>query len=358
MHRKTEALIDLEAIRGNYRIACDLTPGSKNIAVIKADAYGHGMVQVANALQSDTPAFAVATLDEALVLRAAGISHPLLVLEGVMTADACEEAAVNSVGLMVNSRLQVARLLAARLASPVTLWLKIDTGMHRLGLQPGDVPGILAQLQEAGIEVAVLSTHLACADDPDSDATQTQLARFASCTAGLDIPRSISNSAGILGWPESHADWNRPGYLLYGDSPMMREVETAAGLQPAMTFRAEIIALREVAPGESVGYGARWTATRPSLIATVAAGYADGYPRHASNGTPTLINGQVAPLAGTVSMDMITVDVTGLEQVAIGDAVELWGKGVSVGDIARRCGTIGYELLTQVTSRVPRVYDA
>ena len=356
MYRKTEALIDLEAIRANHALACELAPKSKTVAVIKADAYGHGMLRVAEALQDVVPAFAVAFLDEALKLRKAGISTPILVLEGVNSTDAIETAVANSLSLVVHSEEQVSLMQQARLSKPVSIWLKVDTGMHRLGLPPEQLGTVLERLRDRACDISVICTHLASADDLTSEVTQQQLEIFETCTSGLGLPLSIANSAGILAWPESHADWNRPGYMLYGDSPMASDIETARGLQPAMTFRSEIIAIREIAVGEAVGYGGRWTATRPSKIGTIACGYADGYPRHAPNGTPTLVNGHVAPLAGTVSMDMITIDVTEHENAAVGDSVELWGRDVAVSDVAKRSGTIGYELLTGVTSRVPRKY--
>ena len=357
MHRKTVALVDLDAIRANYALASALAPASKSIAVIKADAYGHGMLRVAEALQSAVPAFAVAFIDEALELRAAGVSQPVLVLEGANTVAACEVAAANDLSLVVHNTEQVSQLLMARLPGDLPLWLKVDTGMHRLGFAPDDLTTTLDRLSNGGRDVAVVCTHLACADTLASDVTQKQLDTFKACVSGIDLPISISNSAAILAWPESHADWNRPGYMLYGSSPLTTDVESANGLRPAMTLRSEIIAIAEVPAGESVGYGARWTASRTSVIGTVAVGYADGYPRHAPNGTPTLVNGQIAPLVGTVSMDMLSIDLTDHENIAIGDAVELWGQGVAVNDIATRCGTIGYELLTGVTARVPRVYN-
>ncbi len=356
-YRKTEALVDLDAIRDNYALACALAPQSKNIAVIKADAYGHGMLGVAEALKGVVPAFAVAFLDEALALREAGISTPLLVLEGICGVAACEVAAANDLSLVVHSHEQASDLLQANLSAHVSIWLKIDTGMHRLGVSPDDLKPVLDRLQAGGREASVLFTHLACADDLASETTREQIAAFRACTSGLELSLSISNSAGILAWPESHAEWNRPGYMLYGNSPMASELRTAKGLQPAMTLRSEIIAIREVSPGESVGYGGRWTAERSSTIATVAAGYADGYPRHAPNGTPTKVNGKIAPLVGTVSMDMLTIDLSDHEAVAVGDPVELWGRGISVGDVAAMSGTIGYELLTGVTARVPRRYS-
>jgi alanine racemase len=355
VYRKTEALINLDAIRSNYALACSLTPQSKNIAVIKANAYGHGMLRVAAALQDVAPAFAVATIEEALELRAAGINNTVLVLQGANTAAAVKVAASSQLTLVVHSAEQVKLLIESRAAPPV--WLKIDSGMHRLGLTPADLTDTRARLQAAGIEVQVVCTHFACADDLDSDATRQQLQRFNAATAGLDLPRSLANSAAVLAWPESHAEWNRPGYMLYGSSPFAVDVDAASQLQAAMTLRSEIIAIREVPFGESVGYGARWTAERQSIIGTVAIGYADGYPRHAPSGTPTLVNGKLAPLAGTVSMDAITIDLTGHGTASVGDRVELWGAGVAVNDVAAAAGTIGYELLTGVSSRVPRSYS-
>lgn len=354
MHRNTAAHINLDAIRSNFSLACSLAPQSKSIAVIKANAYGHGMLRVAEALQDSAPAFAVATVDEAMELRAAGINHPLLVLQGATTSAACKVAAANKMTLVVHSFEQVDGLLAAGVRIPV--WLKVDSGMHRLGLAPGRVADARKRLDAGGVDVQVVCTHLACAEQLDSNATRQQLSCFDSSTSDLGLPRSISNSAGILAWPQSHAEWNRPGYMIYGASPFADDVETARGLQPAMTLRSEIIAIRAVAKGESVGYGARWTAERPSTIGTVAIGYADGYPRHAQNGTPTLVNGKLAPLAGTVSMDAITVDLTGHEHVAVGNLVELWGPGVAVNTVAAAAGTVGYQLLSGVSSRVPRIY--
>jgi alanine racemase len=352
MFRGTAATIDLDAIRANFALACARAPSSRAVAVIKANAYGHGMLEVAATLAETADAFAVATLDEAVVLRAAGVEKDVLVLEGVTSADACREAEAMGLTLMINSHEQVALVLARS----VRTWVKVDTGMHRLGIQPAELGAALAKLRQASVAVEVICTHLACADDIDDDTTSRQLETFRACTDACGLPRSIANSAGILGWPDSQAEWNRPGIMLYGSSPFAADLEAAAGLRPAMTFEAEVITVRDVPAGDSVGYGARWTATRPSRIATLAAGYADGYPRHAPNGTPTFVNGGVAPLAGTVSMDMITIDVTDHPGVAVGDAVELWGQNVPVNDVAARAGTISYDLLTSVSPRVPRRY--
>ena len=354
MHRKTEAHIDLDAIRANFALAGSLAPNSKSIAVIKANAYGHGMLRVATALQDVAPAFAVATIDEALELRKAGIPNAILVLQGVSTTEACKIAAAQHLTLVVHAPEQVEALLAAKVRTPA--WLKVDTGMHRLGLAPGDCQDAHKRLSRGGVDVQVVCTHFACADEPDNDATGQQIECFDAATASLGLPRSLANSAAILAHPESHADWNRPGYMLYGNSPLSIDVESARELQPSMTLRSEIIAIREVPEGESVGYGARWTARRPSIIGTVAIGYADGYPRHAPSGTPTRVNERTAPLVGTVSMDSITIDITEHEHAAVGDRVELWGPGIALNEIAAAAGTIGYQLLTGISPRVPRIY--
>ena len=354
MHRKTEAHIDLDAIRSNYTLACSLTPKGQSIAVIKANAYGHGMLRVAEALQDVAPAFAVATIDEALELRTAGFRNDVLVLQGVTTSSACAEAVAHDLTLVVHSQTQVESLLAADVSAKV--WLKVDSGMHRLGLAPGDCADVHKRLVDAGIDVQVVCTHFACSDELDNDATPRQIECFNAATAGLNLPRSLANSAGILAWPDSHAEWNRPGYMLYGNTPLTVDVDDARGLRPAMTLRAEIVAIRHVPQGESVGYGARWTAKRPSIIGTAAIGYADGYPRHAPDGTPTLVNGSIAPLAGRVSMDAITIDLTDHDHAAVGDSVELWGKGISLNDVATASGTIGLQLVTGVSNRVPRIY--
>ena len=353
MQRKTAAHIDLGAIRANYAYACTLVPEGKILPVIKADAYGHGLVPVAKTLQDAVPAFAVATVEEAVELREAGIGIDLLVLEGATTRAATERAGSHGLVLMVHAESQVDMLPN----SGASAWVKVDTGMHRLGIDPAMLGDVVGRLQAGGVEVRAICTHLACADELDNNVTREQMTTFHECTAGLGLPLSIANSAGILAWPESHADWNRPGIMLYGTSPFATDVEATRDLRPAMTFASEIIAIRDLAAGESVGYGRCWTADRPSVIATIAAGYADGYPRHAQNGTPVLVRDHVAPLVGAVSMDMITVDLTDHPGASIGDPVELWGRSVLVNDVAAHAATIGYQLLTGVTPRVPRIYS-
>ena len=354
--RGTRAVIDLAAIRDNYRYACELAPGSRTMPVIKANAYGHGMLEVAKTLAPLAPALAVAILEEAVALRDAGLDVSVLVLEGPRDAAGFAEARARDLTVMLHEPGQLAAL--ERSGGPVKAWVKLDTGMHRLGFAAAELGTVLDDLERGGFLAAtpVVCTHLACADEPGNAHTQAQLRGFAEATRGLELPGSIGNSAAILAWPESHADWNRAGYMLYGDSPLRVEHPAAARLKPAMRFEAELIALREIAAGESVGYGARWTAERPAVIGTVAAGYGDGYPRHAPNGTPVLVNGRIAPLVGTVSMDMITLDVSDHDGLAVGDTVELWGEELPLRRVAEAVGTIGYELVTRVAERVPRVY--
>jgi len=352
MQRKTAAYIDCEAIRANFSYALSLAPAAKGVAIVKADAYGHGILQVAEALQDLAPMFGVATIDEALVLREAGIRNAILVLEGVTTTDGCETAKAHDLVLMVHTLEQVEMMTG----SSVSAWVKVDTGMHRLGINGVDLANTLQRLCSGGVDVQAVCTHLACAEELDNAVTAEQVIEFGHCTAGIDLSLSIANSAAILARSELHADWIRPGIMVYGVSPFDSDVEAAQTLRPAMTLRSEIIAIREIPAGDSVGYGARWTADRRSVIATVAAGYADGYPRHAPNGTPVFVGGKVMPLVGSVSMDMITVDVTDHSSVAAGDRIELWGSNVLVSEVAECAGTISYELMAGVTARVPRIY--
>lgn len=358
MDSQNKVIVDLDAIRSNFSLACNLAPASKNIAVVKADAYGHGAIQVAIALQSQAPAFAVATLEEAMQLRDASIQKPILVLEGLCSSDGIEVAAQNDLWLMMHNHEQVANLAAAKLRAPLGCWIKVDTGMHRLGFDVDELPAVLERMQSTPHfnERTVLCTHLSSADDRSSDKTESQAARAKECASTHQLPLSICNSAGILAWPETHADWNRPGYMLYGNSPFSGPDDYAEQLKPAMTFTSRLLSIRQVSEGSSVGYGGRWTASRESTIGTVGIGYAGGYPRSAADGTPTLVNGEIAPLVGTVSMDMITIDLTEHASVAVGDTVVLWGDGLSVNEVAKHSNTIGYELLTRPSTGVETIY--
>lgn len=357
MARSNQARLNLQALRDNLAHARQLAPQSKVMCVVKANAYGHGAVAVASALAPLADALAVACIEEAIELRQAGLTIPVLLLEGFFEANELEIAAQNEFWVMIDNAQQMTWLETAEVSQPVTCWLKVDTGMHRLGVpaeETADFHRRLSSSKNCRDEI-VTCTHFASADDLASAQTPEQLALFEKVTAGLAGPRSAANSPGLLGWPQSHYEWIRPGYMLYGNSPFSQPHPNTDALQPVMTLCSAVISLRDLEPGESVGYGASWTAQRPSRIATVSIGYGDGYPRLAANGTPVLINGQRAPLAGRVSMDMITVDVTDLPMVNIGDEVILWGEELSAGEVAAHAGTIGYELTTRMPARTPRV---
>jgi len=362
MSRPAKALIDLDALRHNVALANKLAPQSRNMAIVKANAYGHGVLPVARAIEDLVPAFGVACIEEALELREGGIAKPVCLLEGAFCADEIDIAAEQGFWLSVVNREQLEAILNARPPRPVRVWLWVDSGMHRLGLRPEEVVaayGALSSCAHVDPQV-VVATHFACADELDNDFTTEQLARLNAGMAGLvsdsPVPLSLANSAALLGWPVCRAAWNRPGIMLYGSTPFSGPHETGDQLLPVMTLRSSVIALRDVPAGETVGYAARWIARRPSRIATVAIGYGDGYPVHAPDGTPVLVKGQRCPMVGRVSMDMITVDVTGLPEVSVGDEVILWGRGLSVNEVADWVGTISYELLTRMPRRVPRVY--
>lgn len=360
MTRPCQAHLDLSALRHNLALARELAPRSRLMAVVKANAYGHGAVTMARELAPRVEALAVACLEEALELRESGIDCPILLLEGVFSPDEWATAVRAGCWVTVDNSTQLQWLEQSRLPAPASVWLKVDTGMHRLGVTPDDVPAMHARLMASGklAGAPVLTTHFARADEPEQTMTGEQLATLHRACDGLPGLRSAANSPAVLAWPDAHLDWVRPGYMLWGDSPFAGPHPQADRLRPVMRLLSSVISLRDVAPGESVGYGATWRAERPSRIATITAGYGDGYPRTASNGTPVLVRGHRARLAGRVSMDMITVDVTDLPEVAIGDAVELWGQELRVGEVARHSGTIGYELLTRMPSRPPRVVVA
>ena len=360
MARPNQARLDLSALRHNLEVARRLAPGASVMAVVKANAYGHGAVTIARELQSGTDALAVACIEEAVELRDAGIDSPILLLEGVFEARELGTAAQLGFWVTIDNEWQLRWLEEAVLPGPLHCWLKVDTGMHRLGVAADNAREVFDRLQacENVVDKPVVFTHLASADDVGSEQTKDQLKLFEQITDGLSAQRSAANSPGLLAWPEARYDWVRPGYMLYGNSPMVEPHPNAEALRPVMTLASAVISLREVAAGETVGYGATWTAQRPSRIATVTVGYGDGYPRLAPNGTPVLVNGQRAHLAGRVSMDMITVDVTDLVDVAPGDEVILWGKGLPLAEVAGYAGTIGYELTTRMPARIPRVVVA
>ncbi|KAA3627930.1 MAG: alanine racemase [Proteobacteria bacterium] len=352
MTRAAEALIDLAALAHNLARARQAAPGSRTMAVVKANGYGHGVERVAGALRT-ADAFAVACLDEALPLREAGFAHPINVLEGFYNTEELVQFGRHHIDATVHQPEQIEMLGRARLDHPLRVWLKIDSGMHRLGVAPETAAECWARLRACRSVGAIgLMTHLANADDRSDPMTEHQLKVFAGAVGRLQGERSIVNSAGILAWPAAVSDWIRPGIMLYGASPFAVTSATDEGLRSVMTLRTRLIAIRDVNSGDSVGYGASWRAARKSRIGVAAIGYGDGYPRHAPSGTPVLVDGKRAVLAGRVSMDMITLDLTAVPNARIGDPVVLWGEGLPVEEIALAAETIPYELFCQITPRV------
>lgn len=356
MARPAIAVIDLEAIRHNYRLAKKLTSKAQAFAIIKANAYGHGAVKVAQALEPEADGFGVACIEEALELRDSGIKAPILLLEGIFTPDELVLADSESLSLVVHNQQQLESLLVAKPKNKFKIFLKIDTGMHRLGFAPSEVKALWFALQQCKhIESITLMTHFARADEIHSDYTLRQLQEFKAAVTGLEAPHCLANSPAILAWPAAHTDYVRPGLMLYGASPFAEPNEAASQLKPAMRLESAIIAIRELAAGEPIGYGARFHCEKNTTVGVVAMGYADGYPRHAIDGTPIAVNGVRTRLVGRVSMDMLTIDITGMN-CQIGDRVQCWGDQVLATEVALASNTIPYTLFTGVTRRVPLTY--
>jgi alanine racemase len=367
MSRAAEAVIDLAALSANLEVVRRHAQGCRIAAVIKANAYGHGMLRVARALRQ-ADAFAVASIDEAVDLRLAGIEQPIILLEGFFSAEELLLIQHHRLTIVLHHQDQLQTLedfISNRqldTASPLSVWLKLDTGMHRLGFDPQRTVELVKRLQGCPLvnENLVLMTHLANADDRHDALTQQQIALFNNSVAALGdgqrINCSIANSAGILGWADSAissaSDWVRPGIMLYGASPFSDTHAADHDLRPVMTLKSRLIAIQTLKAGTAVGYGGHWQCPEDMRIGVVAIGYGDGYPRAAGNGTPVLLNGKRVSLIGRVSMDMIMIDLRGQDAAAIGDEVILWGEGLPVEEIAASAGTIAYELLCSVTHRV------
>lgn len=355
MTRGAWAEISATALRHNLQRVRALAPRSRVVAIVKANGYGHGIVRVARALQ-DADAFGVASIDEAQELRAAGITAPVLLLEGVFEANEVPVAQRESFQVAVHHTVQMEMIERSGLtrANPIRAWLKLDTGMHRLGVAPSQFDSALARLRAIdGVapDIVVMS-HLAKADERNSDVTNRQADIFERVTHPLALTRSLANSAGVLAWPRTHFDWVRPGIMLYGISPFEDSVGIQEGLSPVMTVKSKLVAVNRFARGDAIGYGGAWVCPDDMPVGVVAFGYGDGYPRHAPSGTPVLVNGQRVPLIGRVSMDMITVDLRTQPNAQIGDPVVLWGDGLPAEEIARAAQTIAYQLVCGITRRV------
>jgi len=353
--RPARALIDLQALRHNYRLARELT-GAKALAVIKADAYGHGAVRCALALETEADGFAVACIEEALELRGAGIKAPILLLEGFFEASELALMAEHDLWCVVHSLWQLEAIEKTSVHKPLTVWLKLDSGMHRVGLHAKDYQEAYQRLLASGkVSRIVLMSHFARADELDDDATAQQIAVFNATRQGLAAECSLRNSPGVLAWPQAPSDWVRPGIMLYGATPFEVEQAQAERLQPVMTLQSRVISVRELPAGEPVGYGAKFISPRPTRVGVVAMGYADGYPRQAPTGTPVMVAGKRSQLIGRVSMDMLCIDLTDVPEANIGSPVELWGKQVLASEVAMHAGTIPYQIFCNL-KRVPLDY--
>ncbi|MBH3426837.1 alanine racemase [Pseudomonas alkylphenolica] len=354
--RPARALIDLQALRHNYQLARELS-GAKALAVIKADAYGHGAVRCALALEQQADGFAVACIEEALELRAAGIKAPVLLLEGFFEAGELALIVEHDLWCVVHSLWQLEAIEQTAMAKPINVWLKLDSGMHRVGLHPKDYQNAYQRLLATGkVSKIVLMSHFARADELDSSASNEQVAVFQAARQGLSAEVSLRNSPAVLGWPQVPSDWVRPGIMLYGATPFEVPQAEAARLQPVMTLQSRVISVRELPSGEPVGYGAKFISPRPTRVGVVAMGYADGYPRQAPTGTPVMVAGKRSQIIGRVSMDMLCIDLTDVPEAGVGSPVELWGKQVLASDVAMQAGMIPYQIFCNL-KRVPLDYS-
>lgn len=357
-HNTCRAVIDLAALRFNVEQLTVLAANSQLMAVIKADAYGHGLIQIAKALSPHVQGMAVARLKEALELRKNGIDNRLLLLGSLIDEQELKICTEHNIDIVVHNTEGVQLILQAPIRPAINVWLKVDVGMHRLGLTPEQLLHSYRQLNEsANVANIVLMCHFSSADD-QSPITEQQLASFDDLTRVFNNQKSAANSAATLSRPDSHYDWVRPGIALYGANPLPSEPANRndIALQPVMTLKAKVIAIRTLQPGQGVGYNHRWTSRRQTTLATVGIGYADGYPRHAKDGTPVLINGQYGKLAGRVSMDLITVDISDCGAVKVGDEATLWGEGLPAEEVAAYADTISYQLFTSLAARVCKQY--
>lgn len=356
MARPLYAQVNLAALRDNLARVRELAPGAQVLAVVKANAYGHGLLRVLPALE-DADGLALVEPEMAYLLRDHRYSRRILMLEGFFEADELPEFARRRLATAVHDEAQVRMLETAVLERPLEVFVKVNVGMNRLGFRPGKVADACRRLASSPSVAALrLMMHFARAEEDDGIAEA--LAEFERACKGLPYPRSLANSAGVTRYAEVGGDTVRPGIMLYGASPLPYDSAEALGLRPVMTLRSALIGIQDLAPGEAVGYGGTYVATHAHRVGVIACGYADGYPRHAPNGAPVLVCGKKVPMAGRPSMDMLTVDLTGVPEAAVGSPVVLWGEGLPVDDVAAAASTVGYELLCAVAPRVPFVTSA
>ena len=352
MARPIQARIDLSAMESNLQVARRAT-SARIMSVIKADGYGHGVMRAAEALAA-SDGYALLDIQDAVRLREAGFRQTILLLEGFFAAQDLPVIAEHGLTTVIHSPWQIAMLDACPGTGTLDVWLKVNSGMNRLGFAPPQVAQALEQLRRhRAVRDITLMTHFANADE--ARGVEEPLALFNDVAAAHRMPRSLANSAALLRYPATHGDWVRPGIMLYGASPFADTTAQQLGLKPAMTLSSQIIATQQLRAGDEVGYGALFRAGHDMRIGIVACGYADGYPRHAPNGTPLLVDGQRTQTLGRVSMDMLYVDLSALPQADVGSRVVLWGEGMPVEEVAQAAGTVSYELMCALTPRVPVV---
>ena len=358
MSRPVRARINQQALQHNFSLVQQAAPDSQIMAIIKANAYGHGLVNIAQSLPA-AAAFGVSCLDEAIALREAGFDRRIVLLEGLFGPGDLGLIGGYRLDVVIHHDSQLQWLAQGQLLRPLDVWLKIDTGMHRLGFDPDRVGEIVSRLRKIPqVETLRYMTHFPCADDLENPDTRQQIDVFNHAVVNMDGEHSLANSAGLLGWPAARADWVRPGIMLYGSSPLGGRTAESFGLQPVMTLSTRLIAVNARKQGDAIGYGSDWRCPSDMSIGVAAIGYGDGYPRHAPSGTPLRVKGRAASLVGRVSMDMISIDLGDVPDAQVGDEVILWGEGLPVDDVASSAATISYELLCGVGSRVQFDYSA
>lgn len=353
MSRPLQARINLSALQNNLAVARQRAPNSRIMAVIKANGYGHGLLRVARAL-AGAEGFAVIDINDAVDLRDAGFKQRVLLLNGFYSPEQLPVIAKYSLTPVIHQQEQLDRLSSAALPVKLDVFLKLNTGMNRLGFKPGAFHSALSALKQSRIVSGItLMTHFASADDEQGIAGQFE--QFNKIAASESLPCSLANSAALLRYPETHSDWVRPGIMLYGSSPFAEKSAKQLGLQPVMTLQSQIIATQDLQPGDKVGYTGLFTAEKAMRVGIVACGYADGYPRHARTGTPVCVEGKIIRTLGRISMDTLCVDLSEIPQAHVGTPVTLWGEGLPVEEVAKAAGTVSYELFTKLNSRVPAV---
>ena len=344
MRRTARASINHDALVHNFNRVKQLAPHSRIMAVVKADAYGHGMVQAAKTLRQ-ADGFAVACIKEAIALREAEIQQPISVFQGFQTAEQLQQCIKFQLRPVIYQRQQI-ELLEQNTHGRLSVWFKVDTGMGRLGLRMDGVDEYWQRLEQCkSVDDVGLMSHYANADDPQHEMNRQQTNSFRQLADRLNVETSMCNSAGLIAFSDMQGDWVRPGIMLYGSSPLLNQSAEQLDLKPVMHLESDIIAINHLKKGDAVGYGGQWICPEDMPVGVVAIGYGDGYPRHAASGTPVSVNQQQTQLIGRVSMDMISIDLRRLDHVQAGDVVQLWGDRISVDEVAKSTGTIGYELL-------------